>query len=194
MTNKTVRGRRRNPKAPRSYLKNMRHYVYRHFDEHGQALYVGCSTDVQKRFKSHMFQRTWWAEQVARTKITVHPTKAAGWKVEKQEIARLEPLHNGEVQLMATDEWDEQKFIQHGIALAQGNRDEIVNPKSALGKLVIRFERRFDEDLLELMGPVQPGFRRVYPDEERPRRALRLEDPFEYLNAPDLPPVLRAVS
>lgn len=194
MTNRTVRGRRRNPKAPRSYLNNMRHYVYRHFDKDGQALYIGCSTDVQQRFKSHMFERTWWAEKVARTKVTVHPTRAVGWKVEKEEIARLEPLHNGEVQLMATDQWNQEKFVQHGIALAQANRNGTVNPKSALGKLAVLFERQFGEDLLEHIGPVRPGFRRMDPDESRPSQTLRLEDPFEYLREPSLPPVLRAVS
>lgn len=193
MTNRTVRGRRRNPKAPRSYLNNMRHYVYRHFDESGQPLYVGCSTDVKTRFKSHMFERTWWAQLVARTKITVHANKRTAWAVEKQEIARLEPLHNGEVQLMDTAMWSYEKFIQHCRALAQGHRLSTVNPSSAVGKLAKRFKEQFGSDLFTEIGPVAPGFRNVSPDESRPLRVLELENPNLPSGEVLLPPLLEAV-
>jgi hypothetical protein len=171
-----------------------RHYVYRHYDAVGRPLYVGCSKQPQLRFKQHMHHSTWWAQLVTYSKLTVHPTRTDGIEVEEQEIARLEPLHNGEVHLMDTTEWPVEKFVAHGVALANSQFNETVNPKSALGKLAVRFEKRFGRDLFEVMGPVRSGFRKLYPDEYRPARILHLEGPYEHLEAPELPPVLRAVS
>lgn len=169
------------PSVSRDYLLDMRHYVYRHFDDEGQALYVGCSKDVHARFKQHMFDRTYWAKAVASTKVTVHSGRDAGWDVEKQEIHRLEPLHNSEVYLMDYPKWGQHNFLKHGYALALDQINGTVNPRSGLGKLHGYYREKFGRDLFEDLGSVPLGERRSQPDLELAFRYLEIEHPFEHL-------------
>jgi len=56
---------------PRRSIAELPHYVYRHYDADGRVLYIGCTSDPDKRFGA---QRTaqvsahWWP-LVARTEV-----------------------------------------------------------------------------------------------------------------------------
>lgn len=169
------------PSVSRDYLLTMRHYVYRHFDAEGRPLYVGCSKDVEARFKQHMFDSTYWATKVAKTKITVHPGRNAGWEIEQQEITHLEPLHNSEIYLMDCSQWGQQKFLEHGYALALDQINPTVNKRSGLGRLHGYYAQIFDRDLFIDLGPVPLGERRSRRDLELAFRDLRIEQPLEEL-------------
>lgn len=156
----------------KDHLINKRHYVYRHFDAEGRVLYVGCSIDVERRFRQHLFESTWWAMKVARTKITVHPTRAEGRRVEKAEIRNLEPLHNSEKYWMDTDSWDEAKFIEHASAFAETPYLDHVDRRSAAGRLYLAYRRKFGGDLFGLIGPIRRGYRQIYDDRALDARTL----------------------
>jgi len=70
-----------------------RHYVYRLFDADARLIYIGCTYNVESRLKSHRHVM-WWAPQIARIKITVHPTKAAAHEVERAAITAEKPRWN----------------------------------------------------------------------------------------------------
>jgi len=72
---------------------NTKHYVYRLFDADARLIYIGCTYDVESRLKSHRHVM-WWAPQIARIKITVHPTKAAAHEVERAAITAEKPRWN----------------------------------------------------------------------------------------------------
>lgn len=71
----------------------LRHYVYRIFDADSRLIYVGCSHDMEKRIYSHR-QLMWWAPQIDRIKITVHPNKKAAHEVEREIIRTEKPRWN----------------------------------------------------------------------------------------------------
>lgn len=156
----------------RKELAEARHYVYRHYDANGQILYVGCAMDVEARFRQHMYERTWWAQRVARTKVTVHPNRAEGLRVEKAEIRRLEPIHNVEKWWMDTAAWDTETWVRHGRAIAETPHFAATTPQGAAGRLYVRYQRQHGGDLFDLIGPVQPGFRQY--DRELPGRPRSL--------------------
>lgn len=132
--------------GPRDYLKNVRHYVYRHFDEQGQALYVGCAQDVLERHKDRRRMGVAWIGRIAKTKVTVHPGRDEARAVEQSEIRRLEPLHNGEVNFMDTHSWDRGTFFEHALALGI-DKKRWISPQSALGLLGAAYANKFGGDL-----------------------------------------------
>jgi len=76
-----------------SYLADKNHYVYRIFDRTGRLIYVGCSHDPETRMYTHR-RIMWWAPQIARIKMTVHPSKDAGHLTERSIIDTENPRWN----------------------------------------------------------------------------------------------------
>ena len=67
--------------------------VYSHYDAQGQLLYVGCSRNPTRRFWEHKC-RSEWAQQVKRTEIEWHDTRASALAAEANAIAELSPSEN----------------------------------------------------------------------------------------------------
>jgi hypothetical protein len=63
--------------------------LYRHFDASGALLYVGISIDAGVRLKRHD-----WATAVARSEITVFPTRAEAAAAEAAAIRTEHPKFN----------------------------------------------------------------------------------------------------
>ena len=174
--------------GPRGYLRYIPHYVYRHFDEQGNTLYVGCSYDPRARWSQHKMYSTYWTEQVAHTEYTEHPDRAEAREVEYKEMGRLEPFHNTQIPAMDTSEWARTKFIRHGRQLALGQIPNYVTGLHGIGRLAKRYEQQFDRNLLDDMGMVPKGYRSINPEEDLSPRILY----WEHEKAP-LPPLLQTV-
>lgn len=130
------------------------HYVYRMFDKHGIALYVGCTSNPDQRYGQHVSARMRIIHQVERYQVTAHRGRDAGRAVEKAEIQRLEPLYSAEVAWMGTRKWGSETFCDHARALAELRLYEIANSRTALGRLYVRYRRKFNRDLFADMGEV----------------------------------------
>lgn len=174
--------------GPKGYLRYLPHYVYRHFDSHGNTLYVGCSYDPRARFSQQKMYSTYWTSQVAHTEYTDHSNMAEAREVEYAEMGRLEPFHNTQIPAMDTDEWSKTKFIRHGRQLALGQLTNYVTGLHGIGRLAKRYEDKFDRNLFDDMGMVPKGYRSIDPEEDLSPRLLY----WDHEPAP-LPPLLQAV-
>lgn len=68
-------------------------YVYRVYDPAGTLIYVGCTTDLETRIRTHA-TGTWWAPQAARVKARVYPTVREARAVESEAIRDEKPRWN----------------------------------------------------------------------------------------------------
>ena len=68
------------------------HYVYELFDRSGQALYVGVTSDLPARIRSHS-SKPWWPH-VHDMQVRRHEDRVAGIKAELDRIHDLQPLYN----------------------------------------------------------------------------------------------------
>ncbi len=66
--------------------------VYRLLGERNTYLYVGITSDIDKRLRSHA-EKTWWRD-VRRIEVTEYPNREEASRVERQTIRDMEPLHN----------------------------------------------------------------------------------------------------
>lgn len=66
--------------------------VYRLLGERNTYLYVGITSDIDKRLRSHA-EKTWWRD-VRRIEVTEYPNREGASRVERQTIRDMEPLHN----------------------------------------------------------------------------------------------------
>lgn len=69
------------------------HYVYRHYNDDGVLLYVGCTYDPRTRRAGHK-QSSWWFPQRATTRLTVYPNRLHALRVEREVIGSEHPLWN----------------------------------------------------------------------------------------------------
>lgn len=76
-----------------AHLWDGRNVVYRFYAADGLCLYVGLTGNFRHRMTAHGKQSPWAAE-VARTRITIHPSRRVAVLVEAEEISRLRPKHN----------------------------------------------------------------------------------------------------
>lgn len=129
-----------------------RHCVYRCFDADDQAIYVGLSAKVWDRLKAH--KAAPWAKHVARVKVSVHPSRDEGRKVEVKEINRLEPMYNREVHLFDTIDWDQGEFFAHTKSLAELLVADSVSPAHPIARLEVYYRRKFGRSLLADIGPL----------------------------------------
>ena len=75
------------------------HYVYRHYDADGRVLYIGCTSDPDKRFgqrRTAQSSADWWP-LVARTEVTGPMSYAEAVYAEAQAIRADRPPHNKHV-------------------------------------------------------------------------------------------------
>lgn len=76
-------------------------WVYRMFDVHGEALYVGktCDTKLMQRLAQHLTDinpthRKVWRDEVARVDATAFDTSEEAGREEALQIRRLSPRYN----------------------------------------------------------------------------------------------------
>lgn len=67
--------------------------LYRHYNTHGQLLYIGISLSAINRTKLHSYKAPWY-EQISHIKIEKLPTRKAALEAEKMAVKNERPLHN----------------------------------------------------------------------------------------------------
>ena len=68
-------------------------YVYSFWSASGECLYVGCTSNLPARLRSHMSARPWFP-QVARVEVHVIEGADEGTALEAATIRELNPTHN----------------------------------------------------------------------------------------------------
>lgn len=68
-------------------------YVYSFWSASGECLYVGCTSNLPARLRSHMSARLWFP-QVARIEVDVIEGADEGTALEAATIRELNPTHN----------------------------------------------------------------------------------------------------
>lgn len=74
----------------------MRTWVYKHFDEAGELLYVGISNSPMMRTKQHE-ESAGWFDQVRNIEINPYQTREEALDAEAQAIIELNPRYNRSV-------------------------------------------------------------------------------------------------
>lgn len=69
------------------------HIVYRAFDADGRLLYIGCTSNLHLRMRSHSSQSGWFSA-MARLEIEEHVNRLRAEQAERRAIATEEPLFN----------------------------------------------------------------------------------------------------
>lgn len=96
------------------------HYVYRCFDADGRLLYVGASKDVPARMQQHQ-ARAFWANDVAKVKVTTHPSPEIALALERVAIREEHPRFNLQGRWAVRHLWTQDHFTDFLIVLADGN-------------------------------------------------------------------------
>lgn len=68
-------------------------YLYRAFCTHGGLLYVGITTDYQRRLRQHAFGSEWWGD-TSRVTVARYRTRWAAARAERYVIEHQNPRHN----------------------------------------------------------------------------------------------------
>lgn len=69
------------------------HYVYTFWDAEDRALYVGCTSNIPQRIRTHLREREWFVD-VARFDVSVYPDGLTAYTAEAARIKELQPLYN----------------------------------------------------------------------------------------------------
>lgn len=77
----------------RGYFDPRPHVVYRCWTGDNRLLYVGCTTDMQRRRDQHSQRSTWWP-LVSRVTVEKHPNGYAARLAEKAAIRKEAPEMN----------------------------------------------------------------------------------------------------
>lgn len=67
--------------------------VYRLYSENDDLLYIGVTSCLMSRLRTHRHASDWW-EEVARVEIDGPLGKSLSWHLEHRQIAWLAPIHN----------------------------------------------------------------------------------------------------
>ena len=67
--------------------------VYRLYDRHGFLLYVGCTTDLERRLAAHKRIQAWWSDVAHVTALPFDDVEAA-YRAEAHAIYTEHPQHN----------------------------------------------------------------------------------------------------
>src|SRR5690349_19519425 len=96
------------------------HYLYRLYDAGGSLLYIGCSSDVARRLKSHRSTQPWWLEVAAYDSEGPY-RRLDGLRREQSAIFCEHPRYNRQHNPVppARREFDED-FIAYMIHMAGG--------------------------------------------------------------------------
>lgn len=81
--------------APEDFWRG-RTVVYRCFDSDDDLLYVGCTSNWPARLVMHASSpdSTWWSYRVAKVKVSLAPSRAAGLAAERDAIRAEKPRCN----------------------------------------------------------------------------------------------------
>lgn len=91
-----LRERRRRDAGFRRFWVGLRvgdHCVYRLYDDKGRLLYVGISTQLRERMRSH-YRKKEWGRDVARLEVEWGLTRHQALSREREIILNDSPLHN----------------------------------------------------------------------------------------------------
>lgn len=85
---------REDPKALKArILRRQPHAVYRMYSGDGVLLYVGCTSDLDRRLTQHILRRD-WIQEVARIQLEWHPNRDTARQVESAAIRTEDPWYN----------------------------------------------------------------------------------------------------
>ena len=76
-----------------SYAGRRMTALYRHFDASSRLLYVGVTSDLERRTKQHKAESRWYSE-VCRTEVRIFADRAEAEAAEREEIRKSAPVHN----------------------------------------------------------------------------------------------------
>lgn len=68
-------------------------YLYRLWSSGGDLLYIGVTSDIERRMTQHSKVQSWWGD-VAMWGIQVLPTRSAAFAAEAAAVAGESPRHN----------------------------------------------------------------------------------------------------
>lgn len=78
-----------------------KHYVYRLFDERGALLYIGCTSNVERRIPQHWTDGTGGHQSIHHYTSTEYPNRASARAAEADAIRAERPpfnrQHNGAI-------------------------------------------------------------------------------------------------
>lgn len=94
------------------------HWLYRCFDAEGRLIYVGSTTDLFGRLKTHRAQ-AWWAGQVAKVRATVHPNGTVARQLERRAIRDEVPRWNKAHKWEGRNNWARQDWQDWLTIIAQ---------------------------------------------------------------------------
>jgi hypothetical protein len=118
------------------------HYVYRHFDEQGDLLYVGCTVDPRVRKTAHK-TNSWWFDQVVTTRMIVFPDRAYALEKERQAITDEHPRFNIKGRWQHRSMWEAEHYY---MALIMAPDSHARRP-GHLEKVVDEAKRRYGLEL-----------------------------------------------
>lgn len=151
--------------APLAY--NSPHYVYRCFDADGRLVYVGCTKDPATRLAHHR-SNAFWAGEVARVKMTVHPTKATGRAAERRAIRTESPRFNNMGRWATRGGWTSQQYVDFAhTLLAKGTFATSYN-RGRLVKLFAEYLVKFGEP-----HPLDAKIRELWTQQDETQRRER---------------------
>jgi predicted GIY-YIG superfamily endonuclease len=94
-------------------------FVYRCYDSSGRLIYVGCTVNPGKRMKEHG-KSSWWADQVAVTRVIVFPDRRYALLKEREAIGEERPRWNVKGRWPYRDErWTAEDYVDFRHAIIQ---------------------------------------------------------------------------
>lgn len=121
--------------------------LYRHFDKHGQLLYVGISLNAINRLAQHGNSAAWF-DQIARVTIQWLPSRASALAAEAIAIAGERPIHN-----VAGNYSPRQEIVAWGIFHPASRRFDCWYFRRDLAVEVLEFLRgEFPDERFYLVG------------------------------------------
>lgn len=69
------------------------HVIYRHYDESGALLYLGCTTHIMKRLREHG-SRSDWYDQIETITLEHFASREEAFEAEKVAIEKEQPQRN----------------------------------------------------------------------------------------------------
>jgi predicted GIY-YIG superfamily endonuclease len=133
----------RRERLPRNHFAV--HFVYRHYDEQGVLLYVGCTFDPRTRAAAHK-ANSWWFDQVATTRLIIFPDREYALQREREAIADEHPLFNIRGRWPHRAMWEPEHYVNYYRALVSD--PEAASRRGAhVSKVVAEAKRRYDLDV-----------------------------------------------
>lgn len=78
---------------PGETVKEVEGFLYRHFSESGELLYIGATKAIDRRTSQHKYVSQWFNE-IKDITVERYDTVSEAFKAEKQAIAKEKPKYN----------------------------------------------------------------------------------------------------